>query len=409
MVNRERIRVNLENMSNFGRNPITGGIMRLAYSTDDLLISDFMVKEMKRMGLKVFVDGVGNVWGRREGTNDELPPVCIGSHLDTVRDGGAFDGAAGVVGAWEVLNILNEKLIETKRPIEFVIFACEEGARFGTPMVGSGFATGNISFDELGTLVDADGITAIQAMNLVGLYPKEHHTPINKKYAFIELHIEQGRVLWSKGYKLGIVTGISAPTRMWVEFFGRTDHSGATPMNERLDALAAAARSILFVEQIAKENVNLVGTVGNLELQNPSINTIPGYAKVWIDMRSTLEEEKRRAVTNIINFLNSMQAEYGIKVNHQIICDKKPVQLSEKIRCLLCETAENIGSKYMLMGSGAGHDAMHMHSICEVGAGMIFIPSVEGISHSPKEYTRMEDIVFGIELMVNAVLKLANE
>lgn len=409
-VKAERIQNDLENLSRFGGLE-GGGISRLAFTSADREARDYLRDSLALQGLGTVQDAMGNMRARRHGTRD-LAPVMIGSHLDSVPSGGCYDGAVGIVAALEVIRALDDLGIETLRPIEVINFSAEESSRFGASTLGSKAMTGHLSQEHLHMYKDKDGVSLYEAMKLFGLNPdglESVRIQPGDVYAFIEMHIEQGRVLESFGIPLGIVTSIAAPTRIRVFVIGRADHSGATPMDLRADALTAASEIILGVERIASVEAgpHTVGTVGYANAQPGVLNVIPGKVELGIDIRDIDKDSKDLAVRKIISLLEYVGNNRGVKVDYRILADETPVTLSGKIIGALEEAAQALGYPYRLMPSGAGHDAMYMAEVAETG--MIFVPSREGISHNVAEYTAVEDIARGAELLLEAVLHLANE
>jgi N-carbamoyl-L-amino-acid hydrolase len=409
-VKAERIQNDLENLSRFGGLE-GGGISRLAFTSADREARDYLRDSLALQGLGTVQDAMGNMRARRHGTRD-LAPVMIGSHLDSVPSGGCYDGAVGIVAALEVIRVLDDLGIETRRPIEVINFSAEESSRFGASTLGSKAMTGHLSQEHLHMYKDKDGVSLYEAMKLFGLNPdglESVRIQPGDVYASIEMHIEQGRVLESFGIPLGIVTSIAAPTRIRVFVIGRADHSGATPMDLRADALTAASEIILGVERIASVEAgpHTVGTVGYANAQPGVLNVIPGKVELGIDIRDIDKDSKDLAVRKIISLLEYVGNNRGVKVDYRILADETPVTLSGKIIGALEEAAQALGYPYRLMPSGAGHDAMYMTEVAETG--MIFVPSREGISHNVAEYTAVEDIARGAELLLEAVLHLANE
>lgn len=409
-VKAERIQNDLENLSRFGGLE-GGGISRLAFTSADREARDYLRDSLALQGLGTVQDAMGNMRARRHGTRD-LAPVMIGSHLDSVPSGGCYDGAVGIVAALEVIRVLDDLGIETRRPIEVINFSAEESSRFGASTLGSKAMTGHLSQEHLHMYKDKDGVSLYEAMKPFGLNPdglESVRIQPGDVYAFIEMHIEQGRVLESFGIPLGIVTSIAAPTRIRVFVIGRADHSGATPMDLRADALTAASEIILGVERIASVEAgpHTVGTVGYANAQPGVLNVIPGKVELGIDIRDIDKDSKDLAVRKIISLLEYVGNNRGVKVDYRILADETPVTLSGKIIGALEEAAQALGYPYRLMPSGAGHDAMYMAEVAETG--MIFVPSREGISHNVAEYTAVEDIARGAELLLEAVLRLANE
>lgn len=409
-VNTKRIEKDFVNIAEFGRLS-NGGVTRLAFSQEDLQARDYLKKAMEEIGLKVTIDPFGNMRGRREGKRD-LAPVMIGSHLDTVPNGGNYDGVLGVIGALEVIRVLNDEGIVTKRPIEVVNFSCEESSRFRAGTLGSKFLVGKISVEDIKKYVDKDGISLYDALKSWGLDPEEMPKYQLKKddlYAFLELHIEQGPVLEKENLQVGIVTAIAAPTRFRVAVKGRADHSGNTPMYMRKDALTAASELILAVERIAASEAGerTVGTVGYINVVPGAMNVIPGEVELGIDIRDINSADKKVAVAKVKEAIEKIKEKRNLEINYTIIADEEPVVLSEKIINFLEEEAKEAGLRYIKMPSGAGHDAMHMTEVTNVG--MIFIPSIDGVSHNIKEFSRLEDMARGTELLLKTTLKLAQE
>lgn len=409
-INKSRIEKDFNNISKFGELS-NGGVTRLAFSKEDMDARNYLKDVMEELGLRVSIDAFGNMSGRREGKMD-IAPVAIGSHLDTVPEGGNYDGIVGVIAALEVIRVLNENNIETLRPIEVVNLSAEESSRFGGATLGSKVISGKISLKDLSKYVDKEGTSLYKALEDNGYKPDEIEGAVLNKgdvYSFIEMHIEQGPVLETENIPVGIVTSIAAPTRFRVKFKGVADHSGNTPMNIRKDALTAASELILGVERIAKYEAGpaTVGTVGYVYVKPGAMNVIPGAVEMGIDVRDINSDDKKVAVGKVIQLIEAIKSNRPVEVEYEILTDDEPVKLSSKVIDTLVDTAEEIGLDYKVMHSGAGHDAMHMADIAQ--AGMIFVPSKNGISHNIEEFTDMDDIVKGTELLLHAALKLAQE
>lgn len=409
-INEKRLQKDFESIAQFGALE-NGGVTRLAFSEEDLKAREYLMQEMEDANLKVNVDAFGNIRGRREGQFN-LPPVMIGSHLDTVPNGGNYDGVLGVIGALEVIRVLNDREIITKRPIEVINFSCEESSRFRASTLGSKVIVGKFNQEKLKKTIDKDGVSLNEALKTAGFNPDQLSKARFKKgavYAFIELHIEQGPVLENEKYQLGLVTAIAAPTRFKVTIKGRADHSGTTPMHMRKDALAGASELILRVEGIAKSEAGekTVGTVGYVYVEPGVMNVVPGQVELGIDIRDINSYDKRNAVEKVKDIITQIQARRDLEISYEILADEEPVLLSDKIINCLENTAKKGNFSYKKMPSGAGHDAMYMTHITDVG--MIFIPSVKGISHNIAEYSYFEDMVKGTELLLLATLELAQE
>lgn len=405
MANLDRIQSNLQALAAIGATP-DGGATRLAWSELEREAHKLAVQWMEEAGLKVWSDTVGNSFGRREGSDPSLPTIMIGSHLDTVNNGGNLDGTIGVVGALEVVRELNAKGVVTKHPITVVAFAAEEAVRFADTCMGSKIITGAMGRKDLDRLKDAQGVTPAGAMKGCGLDPdrlQEARWDTSKIGAYLELHIEQGQVLEKLGKQVGVVTAIAAATRYKVLLKGSADHSGATPMGARKDALAAAAEIVLGVERIATSEAGstTVGTVGILKVQPGAMTIIPGGAELGIDIRDTVPEGKKVASEKVEAMIREVCKRRNIELELIQLLDDVPAVMSPTVKEAVRSSAEKLGYSYNLMPSAAGHDARLMGFVTQTG--MIFVPSRAGISHSPKEWSDPQDILAGIDVMVEAV------
>lgn len=387
-----------------------GGVTRLALSTEDLDARLYLVHAMRKAHLSVTIDAVGNIRGVRSGQRRELAPVMIGSHLDTVPDGGHYDGVVGVLAALEVVRSLDDAGIETARSIEVINFCAEESSRFGMATVGSKAITGKLNLNDIKKLNDSDGRNYYQILKELGyaidaldsqiIYPQQLH-------AFVELHIEQGPVLEAENCDIGIVSAIAAPSRFRVEIRGRSDHSGNTPMPLRRDALAGAAQIILGVEALVRSATATVATVGELTVHPGAMNVVPGLVKLGIDIRDINSEDKEAAIARLNELLLSVANQRQLEIQTTRICHDRPVQLDEGLSRRICEQARQLGLSYKTMASGAGHDAMNMATVAP--SALIFIPSIQGISHNIAEKSTLPAIGHGIELLYQTVLELAQE
>ncbi len=406
----ERIEKNLREIATFGRLE-NGGVTRLAFSEADRGARAYLEKVMQDAGLEVRIDAAGNLFGRRAGRED-LPPVVIGSHLDTVPEGGHFDGIVGVVAGLEVVRALDEEQVATRRPVEIVNFSAEESSRFGIATLGTKIITGKIGREQLSLLTDRDGISFFEALKRVGGAPDRLDEAVlraNSIHAFLELHIEQGPVLENRQVPVGIVTSIAAPTRFKVRIEGRADHSGTTPMALRKDALAAASEIVLGVERIAASEAgeHTVATVGYLNAAPGVMNVVPARAELGIDLRDICARSKGAARDKVLDLLLGTAERRGVIIAHEILSDDAPVELSAAVISLIEKAATDAELAYLKLPSGAGHDAMNMASVAP--AGMIFVPSENGISHNIAERTRLEDICKGTEVLLRTIRMLAED
>jgi len=392
-----------------------GSVTRLVFSIKELRGRQLLIHLMTQAGLKIHIDRIGNIFGRLNGSDPKAPAVLAGSHLDTVVHGGKFDGPVGVIGALEAVRTLKENKVPLPCPVEVVCFVGEESSRFGFSTLGSSLLAGQVRMEHLTNAVDAHGTKLEDVLSSVGIYRDNlvslTRDPATVK-AYLELHIEQGPILEAKNKKIGIVTSIAAPSRLKVVFTGQADHSGTTPMEMRKDALVAAAHLILYVEQVCSEfsqmdKGRVVGTVGAIKIDPGVINAIPGKAELSVDIRSISAEAKERVTRLVKDRAEQIAEDRNIAVDILPIRDELPVALDGRLLPLIREICEEKGIPYEIMPSGAGHDAMQMAKITR--AGMIFVPSKRGISHSPLEWTDPQDICLGTQLLLETIVRVANE
>lgn len=410
MANIQRLLDTLSRINEYGANPKGKGITRLAYSEAYKEAMNYFIGLCEAERMSVHVDAFGNIIARREGKQPNLPVVALGSHMDTVIQGGEYDGTLGVVAALEVIRCLNEEQIETDHPIELMVFACEESARFGASTLGSKAMTGLLDPYSVSNLRDKNGTTIQQAFREFSLDFHRIGEAVRKPKefkVFLELHIEQGPVLELQRKQIGIVTGIASPTRVQVHVKGKASHSGTTPMNDRHDALAAAAEIILEVEKAAKEEVafGTVGTVGVCIVQPGAMNVIPDSVILQLEVRGTWEQSKNNVLDTLYRLFRELEERRGVIVDPTVINVERPVLLSDEVIATLTESCESLHLSYIHIASGAGHDAMSMGRICPTG--LIFIPCREGLSHHPDEFASAEDIEVGFTLLRDAVLRFA--
>lgn len=407
--NAERIDALIKGLAAFGYQE-GKGTTRLAYSELDRQAQNWLLEQIKDLNLELREDAVGNLFLRRKGLDSSLAPVASGSHLDTVRQAGAFDGICGVVGALEALYLLQDEKL--KRDIEVIVFRSEESSRFNCATVGSKLLAGKITPAKVDACCGSNDITFSEALKQWGCNPAEADKAKLEKgcyKCFAELHIEQGKVLEQKGLQIGVVQNIAAPSRFKLHLQGTSDHSGATPMGMRKDALVAAAKVVLAVEAAAtaeKEN-GTVGTVGVLEIEAGSINVIPGSVNMKVDIRGVKEESIKRTLAAFEAALKQIREESGVEITCETLQLDKPVALSQELAEQLIEICEEKQCSYLPMNSGAGHDAMHMVELCPTV--MLFIPCKGGISHNPAEYAKLEDICRGAEVLAEFLEKQASE
>jgi N-carbamoyl-L-amino-acid hydrolase len=406
-VNLFRFKKDFEEMSQIGRNP-EGGASRLAFSLQDQAARKFIRKKMHEAGLDVYQDPAGNIHGLRAGA-ETGPTVATGSHSDSVENGGHFDGVVGLLGAIEVMRALNDAGIQTRRGLEVICFLAEEPNSFGLSCFGSRALSGKLNDSLIFGRCDRAGQSLSTALQSMGVSPEAilDLNPQNFRYhAFIEVHVEQGKTLCKEKIPLGLVTDIVGAYRYRVKFVGQADHSGGTPMDERRDALVAAAEAILAVERICRkyQTQDIVGTVGVINVSPGMINVIPGECEIIIEVRGRVHFPKSIPVGEIKEALQNLSRQRGVEVHIETLMEDESQSVSPRVLQTLEQSVKELGYPYLMIPSRTGHDAMHMAALADVG--MIFLPSREGIGHHPSEWTDMEDIEKGLQLLAAALVRL---
>lgn len=408
IINADRLWSRLYELAEVGRSE-GGGVTRLSFTEEERAAKGLVASYMREAGLEVRQDAVGNLIGRREGSDPEAPIVLAGSHVDSVPNGGDFDGPLGVLAAVEALQVMEERDVETGRPIEVVAFTDEEGARFGFGMIGSRATAGTLTPEDLDR-EDESGVSIAGAMRDSGLDPEridEAARPEGSIHAYVELHIEQGRILENEDLPVGVVTGIAGPVWLRLTLEGEAGHAGTTPMGLRRDALVAAAAIVGRVEREAARTGTTVGTVGQLELKPGGINIIPGHVSFSLDLRDIDKEVRDGVEARISDEAGRICEERGIGLETQTLQRLPPVLCSDLVRGAAREACDALGFEPFELASGAGHDGMHLADLCPIG--MIFVRSKNGLSHNPDEYSSREDCTAGAEVLYLTLLRLAGE
>jgi len=401
-VNAKRLEQGIAALAEFGKNA-HGGLDRVAFSDADIQGHKYLISLMKDAGLDVRVDEAGNIIGRREGLTPERPPIMFGSHSDTVPDGGKYDGALGVLGAIECARVLHENNIITQHPLEVVVFTDEEGG-----LVGSRAMTGTLTPDAL-EVVSHSRKTVRQGIIDLGGNPEKLDRVARKEgdiKAFLEIHIEQGKILETKNIEIGVVEGIVGISWWNVTIEGFSNHAGTTPMDMRQDALLAASHLVIAVNRVVTSVPGRqVGTVGRIKAEPGAPNVIPGKVVMSLELRDLSGEKIQSLYEKIEKEAQDIAERTETKITFSSIDAMAiPAPTDTRIRKYIDESAKELGLSTLFMPSGAGHDAQDMAKIAPTG--MIFIPSVGGISHSPKEYSRPEDIVNGVNVLLHTILKI---
>jgi N-carbamoyl-L-amino-acid hydrolase len=398
----QRLERRIQELGRFGANP-EGGVSRVAFSPADVAGREYIQALMRGAGLEVRVDTAGNIIGRRPGTDASLPVIMTGSHIDSVPQGGNYDGDVGVLGAVEVAELLKAHGIATRHPLEFVVFTDEEGG-----VIGSQAMAGRIGPDTL-DVVSHSGLTIREGIRMLGGDPDrlaEARRAPGDIAAFVELHIEQGAILDETGIDIGVVEGIVG-IRWWdVTVEGVANHAGTTPMNRRHDALLAAAELALAVNRVATSIPGThVATVGRIRAEPGAPNVIPGRVDMSLEIRD-LAAEKMQAVFDAVEAEAKRIAEIrGTPIRFaEVDVALAPAPTDERLRKLVEASAASLGLSHRRMPSGAGHDAQDIAHVAPIA--MIFVPSKGGISHAPKEYTSPTDMANGVNVLLRTLLAI---
>lgn len=382
------------------------GHTRVALTAHDRLGRDFVIAWMERIGLEIQVDVVGNIFGTLAGSSIG-DPIMVGSHIDTVEQGGRFDGCFGVIGALAVAERLVESGVVLPRPLVVAVFTNEEGVRFQPDLMGSRVLTGELGVDRALKARDQGGVTVAAALRDIGHEGAEMYRgapPGN----YVELHIEQGPVLEAEGVQIGVVTGIAGFFWLSLAFTGQSDHAGSTPMRLRRDAGQGAMALAAAADQLPQEaRSDLVVTAGSIRLYPGDINVVPGRAELTLDVRGTDQEGLDAARERIIELGHRIAHERGLDFSWSVVSESRVVSMDEGVADAVAQVADDLGYSTLRMWSGAAHDAQSLTRICPTG--MIFVPSAGGRSHSPEEYTAPEDLDRGTEVLLQTVLKLNHQ
>lgn len=404
-VNGKRIEQRIFELAKFGVDEKGRGY-RVAYTKGDVEGRVWFMELMKKAGLNPTIDTAGNIIGKRNGKNPSLKPIAFGSHIDMVPDGGNYDGTLGSIAALEVIEILNENNVVTDHPLEVIIFANEEGGTIGSKAMCEGLTKEGLQQKSQSGLTMAEGIKAI------GGNPDNIQSCIRKKgdfHAWLELHIEQGGILEKEKIQIGVVEGIVGIVHWEVTVEGFANHAGATQMNMRQDALLAASKFIVAVnEVITSVKGTQVGTVGKINVQPGAYNVIPGKVVLGLEIRDLSADKIEMLFREIEKRAATIASSSKTKISFERQANEsKPALTDKKLQNVINTTAKSLGFSTKFMQSGAGHDSQHIASIAP--AAMIFIPSIGGISHSPKEFSTATDMENGANVLLKTILKLDKE
>jgi allantoate deiminase len=394
----------VETLGAIGEQP-GGGIVRPVYSAAWVSARDRLATWMREAGLEVRSDAVGNLFGRMPGASERT--VLTGSHFDTVKLGGRYDGALGVLSALAALRALRRLDRQPDRTVEMVALCEEEGSRYHSNFWGTRGMLGMIEPSELDALRDEDGVTIADAMREVGLEPERYRDAIREDLdAFVELHIEQGRILYDQGLPLGVVSAITGLYRYLVTVEGRTDHAGTTPMDLRRDAFQAAAlMSSAMTSLVEAEGRPAVVTTGWWDIQPGAWNIVPGLVRFGVDLRHPDEATKQRLAAACREACQRIATERSVRVSFEVVGDILPQGMHPEIRATIEAAATDCRVEFIPMVSGAGHDSQVMAT--RVPTAMLFVPSHDGRSHSAAEFTTPEDAARGATVLAHALHRLA--
>ncbi|UKY47716.1 M20 family metallo-hydrolase [Streptomyces inhibens] len=413
-VNGDRLWQSLKDLAEIGayEDERTGlhGVNRLALTDADAAGRRLVISWMEQAGLSVRIDRMGNVYGRREGTDPAARPVLTGSHIDSVATAGAFDGCLGVLGGIEVVRTLNERGITTRRPLEVAVFTEEEGVRFGTDMLGSAVAAGRLSAAYAHALTDRDGATLGDELARTGFAgPVDER--LDAPHAYVECHIEQGPVLARAGVEVGVVTGVQGISWQEITFHGRAAHAGTTPTELRADAGLAAARLIVRLRAMVDSGSygELRATVGHLIVHPDLTNIVPARAELTVDLRNPDDAAMARAEEDLAAFLRTLETgQPGLSIATRRMARTAHVPFDEGVQKVIARAADDHGLAHISLLSGAGHDAQEIAALCPTA--MIFVRGeYDGISHNPREYSTPEACAHGVDVLATALLRLADE
>jgi N-carbamoyl-L-amino-acid hydrolase len=402
-INQDRLEESWKTLKAYGHNPETNGNDRIAFSDYNVEALQMLQYKLEGLGMQVHRDAAGNLIADRKGKNNKLKPIAFGSHIDCVPNGGHYDGQVGTLGAIEVIETLVQKNYITKHPLQLITFSNEESGVFGSRSLAGALTPASLEVMTKSGYSNAEGIERLggDASKVLSI-AREH----GSLHAFLELHIEQGGILEEKGLDIGVVQGIVG-LRWWdVTVKGVSNHGGTTPMNKRFDALLAAAKFTQMVNEVVTSHPGTqVGTVGRIQAFPGAPNVVPGRVELSLELRDLSEDKIDMLFAEIESKANQLGKESGVSFEFKPISATGKAALTDpRIQEVIEAKATELGFSNQRMPSGAGHDAQEMSHIAQTG--MIFIPSRGGISHSPEEYSSIEDMANGVQLLLETILEL---
>jgi beta-ureidopropionase / N-carbamoyl-L-amino-acid hydrolase len=383
-----------------------GGNCRLALTDEDAGGRELVVGWMRALGLDVRVDRIGNVVATRAGTDDDLDPVMTGSHIDTVRTGGRYDGTLGVLAGLEVVRALDDAGVRTRRPLAVAFFTDEEGSRFAPDMLGSLVYAGGMPLEDALDTVAIDGAVLGDELERIG-WAGDAPVPGPSPHAYVELHIEQGPLLEEQGITIGAVTGVQGISWQELTLTGQSNHAGTTPMRLRRDAGFAAAEIAVAVRRLAiDQGGHQVGTVGRIDVHPNLVNVVAARATLTVDLRNTDAAVLATSERGLRARVDEIAAAERVSASWRSLARFAPVAFAEDVISLVERAAANRGHTAMRLPSGAGHDAQMLARMCPTG--MVFVPSRGGVSHNPAEFTEPEHLAAGCQVLADVLVELAS-
>lgn len=407
-INGQRLEHSLCELASIGCNE-QGGMDRTAFSPSDLQAREWLVRTLSSEGFGVKVDEAGNIWGRRGGSVNGLPSIVCGSHIDTVPNGGKYDGALGVLIALEVLRTLEETGTVTRHPMVLVSFSAEEPNPFGFSTFGSRAAAGKLKAVQITDARNPEGRLLTDALNEAGGCAERLEAAALRPdtiAAYLEVHIEQGKRLLARRVPVGIVTSITGIRREEITVLGEANHAGTTLMDDRTDSLAAAAELILAAEKICRSAPvsEVVGTIGQMKIFPNAANIIPGEVRLTAEFRGATGAQLEHVLEAWKIQVGIVTMRRGVRIERRVLLDQAPVLMDREVIRASERQAERLRVPYLRLGSMAGHDAVHMAAVTR--SGMLFVPSIGGKSHCPEEQSRMEDILLAADVLLQTLLDL---
>ncbi|KWX75160.1 allantoate amidohydrolase [Paenibacillus jilunlii] len=425
-INASRLQSNIRELAIFGLNQATGGLDRTTFTPAELAAREWLKAELLRLNLAVRVDAAANIWAVRSGAGGRSPDVsavsdrsvaCLaaiafGSHIDTVPNGGKYDGALGVLLALEVMTVLEENKVVTRHPLELVSFSAEEPNPFGLSTFGSRAVAGKLKAKDLAGVRNDQGELLTEALRLAGGDPEQFEAARRKPEelaAFLEVHIEQGKRLLDRDIPVGLVTAITGIYREEITVLGEANHAGTTLMGDRKDALMGASEMLLAFETVCRNHPadEVVGTIGRISNEPNAANIIPEKVTFHLEIRGEQRAQIREVLGDWGKLALPIAERRGLRLERRLILDQSPEPLDSLVISLCEGQAEKLGYSSLRLGSMAGHDATHMASLTR--AGMLFVPSLDGKSHCPEEESRIEDMEKAGNVLLQSILALDQE